>query len=235
MRNFDVLARVGGDEFSAILQETDEQEGEKVAGRIRDNLEKYNKIHSEFPISLSLGLATVKDSNASLKDTFKQADDLMYRDKLYRSESARSQIVQALLAALAERDYITEGHAQRLSDLCIKVGEKAKLSSRQLADLAILAQVHDLGKVGIPDQILFKKGTLTSEEWVTMKSHPEKGYRIAISSPDIASVSEYILKHHERWDGEGYPLGIAGEEIPIECRILAIVDAYDAMTNGSSV
>jgi HD-GYP domain-containing protein (c-di-GMP phosphodiesterase class II) len=85
--------------------------------------------------------------------------------------------------------------------------------------------------VGIPDSILFKPGPLTADEWRIMKLHPEKGYRIAISSPDLSSVADLILKHHERWDGRGYPLGISGEDIPIECRILSIVDAFDAMTN----
>jgi HD-GYP domain-containing protein (c-di-GMP phosphodiesterase class II) len=105
------------------------------------------------------------------------------------------------------------------------------LSASQLSDLNLLAQVHDLGKVGIPDYILFKPGPLSEEEWQIMRQHPEKGYRIAQSTTDLAGISELILKHHERWDGKGYPLGLKGEEIPIECRILAIVDAFDSMTN----
>ncbi|MEW5785059.1 MAG: PAS domain S-box protein [Bacillota bacterium] len=231
IRGSDILARVGGDEFTAILPRTDDKTGEKISGRIRENIALYNEKHAEFPLSLSLGVATIESGETSLNELFKRADDLMYRDKLYRSDSARSQIVQALLAALAERDYITEGHAQRLAELCRKVGIKLNLTTRQLSDLALLAQVHDLGKVGIPDSILFKKGSLTEEEWEIMRRHPEKGYRIAVSSPDIAGVADLILKHHERWDGTGYPLKLKGREIPVECRILAIVDAYDAMTH----
>jgi len=135
------------------------------------------------------------------------------------------------MTALAERDYLTNGHALRLADFCRQVGERVGLSSRQLSDLALLANVHDLGKVGIPDSILFKKGKLSSEEWQVMRLHPEKGYRIAITSPDLSPVADLILKHHERWDGQGYPLGLSGEEIPVECRILAVVDAFDAMTS----
>ncbi|WDU82776.1 HD-GYP domain-containing protein [Caloramator sp. Dgby_cultured_2] len=92
--------------------------------------------------------------------------------------------------------------------------------------------MHDLGKVAISDDILNKREPLTDEEWEILKSHPEKGYRIAVSSPELAGIADLILKHHERWDGKGYPLGLKGEEIPVECRILAVVDAYDAMTNS---
>jgi HD-GYP domain-containing protein (c-di-GMP phosphodiesterase class II) len=145
--------------------------------------------------------------------------------------STRNQIVQALMVALSERDFIAEGHADRVQDLCRQMGIKAGLTSSQLSDLALLAQVHDLGKVGIPDYILFKPGPLSEVEWATMRMHPEKGYRIASASPDLAAVAELILKHHEHYDGQGYPLGLSGEAIPIECRILSIVDAYDAMTN----
>ena len=231
LRQSDILARVGGDEFSAILPRTDKATGENIVRRIRKNVATYNRDHQDLPLGISMGIAAADHAEISLKELFKRADDLMYRDKLYSSRSSRSKIVQSLLAALAERDYITEGHARRLEELCRAVGEKVNLSSHQLADLALLAQVHDLGKVGIPDQILFKPGQLTEEEWVIMHEHPEKGYRIASSSPDLSGVADLILKHHERWDGSGYLLKLSKTEIPVECRILAIVDAFDAMTN----
>lgn len=233
LRDSDIMARVGGDEFTAILPRTDAKTGESIAARIRENLARYNREHSELPLGLSLGVATAETKETSFQDTFKLADDLMYRDKLYHSyhsTGAHNKVVQSLLTTLAERDFITEGHAQRLEELCRKVGEKINLSSRQLSDLALLAQVHDLGKVGIPDKILFKKTPLTEKEMEIMRQHPEKGYRIAVASADLSGVSDLILKHHERWDGTGYPMGIKGKAIPVECRILAIADAYDAMT-----
>lgn len=231
LRHSDLLARIGGDEFSAILRQTDKATGELIMRRIREKIILINQDDDEIPFGISIGMATAEGKEESLKETYKRADDSMYRDKLYRSSSSRGKIVQSLLAALAERDYITEGHARRLEDLCRAMGEKIDLSSHQLTDLALLAQVHDLGKVGIPDQILYKPGSLNDDEWEVMRGHPEKGYRIASASPDLAGVADLILKHHERWDGSGYPLGLKGKEIPVECRIMAIIDAYDAMTN----
>lgn len=231
LRGSDTLARVGGDEFAAILPRADSKTAESIATRIRENASRYNREHADLPLSLSLGMATTQAEEIEIKDLYKQADDLMYRDKLSRSTRACNKTVQALLVILAERAFITEGHAQRLEELCLKVGEKMNLSSSRLSDLALLSQVHDLGKVGIPDQILFKESSLTEEEWITMRQHSEKGFRIALSSTDLAGVADLILKHHERWDGSGYPLGLKGEETPLECRILAVVDAYDAMTN----
>lgn len=226
-----ILARVGGDEFSVILPLVSKAEGESIARQIRYQLYLYNQEHINLPLSLSLGVATAENNNTSLKQLFKKADDQMFKNKLHRSTSARNGIVQSLVATLAERDFFTEGHANRLENSCLQIGEKMGLSSRQLADLALLAQVHDLGKVGIADKILFKPGPLNEEEWQTMKEHSEKGYRIAASSSDMQDVAELILKHHENWDGSGYPLGLKAEEIPVECRILAVADAYDAMTN----
>jgi len=232
LRQADILARVGGDEFSAILLQTGKSKGEAIVRRIRRNVNRYNRANEKRPLGISVGIATAEQSDISLKELFKRADDMMYRNKLYGSGSSRSKIVKSLLATLAEKDYITVDHVRRLEELCCAVGEKIHLSSNQMADLALLAQVHDLGKVGIPDQVLSKNGTLSEEEWEIMRGHPEKGYRIATSSPDLASVADLILKHHEHWDGSGYPLGLKGKDIPVECRILAIVDAFDVMTNG---
>ncbi|MFO7952978.1 MAG: PAS domain S-box protein [Bacillota bacterium] len=232
LRKSDILTRIGGDEFVAILPRTTAEAGEEIAGRIQEHLEKYNQEKQEqLPLSISLGYATADRPEKPLQQTFKEADDLMYRAKLHKGVDARAQIIHSLMATLGERDFITEGHARRLENLCIKLGKKVGLSKKQLSDLRLLAQIHDLGKVGVPDNILFKKISMTQEEWSIMKQHSEKGYRIALSSSDLSGIADLILKHHENWDGSGYPLGLKGEEIPIECRILAVTDAYDAMTN----
>ena len=131
---------------------------------------------------------------------------------------------------LEARDIITQGHSHRTEKLAVKLAQMMNMNQRQIDDIKLLAMFHDIGKVGVPDHILFKKGPLTYNERLKMQRHTEIGHRIAVSSPELAHISDWILLHHEWWDGNGYPLGIEGEEIPLECRILAVVDAYDAMT-----
>jgi len=155
----------------------------------------------------------------------------MYRHKLLESKSYRNAFINTLLATLFEKSMETKEHAERLQNYCLAVDRELKLSPKELDELALLAVLHDIGKVGINENILQKPGPLTSEEWEEMKKHPEIGYRIAQNTPGLSAVAEYILAHHERWDGKGYPRGLKGEEIPLLCRILAVADAFDAMTN----
>jgi HD-GYP domain-containing protein (c-di-GMP phosphodiesterase class II) len=155
----------------------------------------------------------------------------MYREKLHRSQSVRSTIVQTLKKALEARDFMAEGHVNRLQLLMGTLAPLIGVPEQRVNDLLLLAQFHDIGKVGIPDSILFKPGYLTADEYAEMQRHCEIGYRIAQSSPDLAPIADLILKHHEWWNGKGYPLGLKGEGIPLECLALAIADAYDCMTS----
>jgi HD-GYP domain-containing protein (c-di-GMP phosphodiesterase class II) len=118
-----------------------------------------------------------------------------------------------------------------LQDLAVQLAEVIGMSESEIKDICLLAQFHDIGKIGIQDAILFKPGRLSDIEMEEMKRHTEIGYRIAESSPDLKHISDWIYKHHEWWNGNGYPFRLKGKEIPIQCRILSIVDAYDAMTN----
>lgn len=230
LRKNDVLARIGEDEFSVILPETDEKTGEMIIKRVEELTEAHNEENPHLPVKISMGLATAEKDKTPV-DAFKEAEDLMCCMKVQSENSLRYQVMAALMAALGERDYITRGHVQRLEKYSLEMGRSLGLSYRRLCNLSLLTKVHDLGKMGISDRILTKKGPLNQEERRKMNQHSEKGWRIALASPDLVSAADLILKHHERWDGNGYPLGIKGEEIPVECRILAIVDAFDAMTN----
>ena len=231
-RKSDILARTGGDEFAALLPGTDLQAGQKIVRRIRTVIEQHNQKtqSTQIPLGISIGLSVAENADKSLFTLFKEADDLMYRDKLSKDVTHRSQIMRSLLAALEERDFMSHENAQRMEKLCRLVGKKIDLPEKQLSDLALLVHLHDIGNAAVPDHILFKQGPLTEEEWKLIYQHPEKGYRIVKASVDLAEIGDLILRHHEHWDGEGYPLGLEGEEIPIECRIFSIIDAYDAMT-----
>lgn len=229
VRSRDVVARVGRDEFVTLLPGTNATEAERVARRINAALADYNETHPDIPLNMSLGVATTRDPMGELSETLVEADTRAHHDKL--SHDQKGGIVHTILLVLAERDYVAKGHADRLDKLSHLIGLEMSLSLYQKGKLSLLSQVHDLGKAGIPASILNKPGPLTTEEWVTMSQHPRVGFRLASSSRDLAHIADLILQHHEHWDGSGYPLGISGRDIPIECRILAVVDAYDAMTN----
>jgi diguanylate cyclase (GGDEF)-like protein len=230
-REGDLVARIGGDEFSVVLPDTTEPAVENACQRIQEAVASYNAASPELPLSISVGFAVGNGAYRNLKDLFKEADNNMYRKKLYHTQSLRSTIVNTLIHTLKERDLSIERHIIRVEKLLAGVGGFIGLPESTRSDLSLLAKFHDIGKVGISDSILFKEGPLTSEEWTEMKRHCEIGYRIALSGPDLVPIADWILKHHEWWNGQGYPLGIEGEEIPIECRLLAIADAYEALTS----
>ncbi|MDR3563752.1 MAG: HD domain-containing phosphohydrolase, partial [Negativicutes bacterium] len=220
-----------GDEFAVFVHNPNQQKMLNLNSELKAFVANYNLHNPQLPISLSIGWAANFAGSDNVDELFKQADNNMYREKMHQSQSSRSAIVQAMMRALEARDYITEGHADRLQELVEKMAHKLDLPDQGVADLRLLAKFHDVGKVGIPDSILFKASSLTMEEMAVMRRHCEIGYRIAKSAPDLVPIADWVLKHQEWWNGQGYPLGIAGEEIPVECRILALADAYDAMTN----
>ena len=150
---------------------------------------------------------------------------------MLKETSSKSALVRTLMNALEAKDYLTEGHAERMTENAIKLGEHLKLETHTIDQITLLTKFHDIGKVGIPDDILKKPGALDEKEWKIMKTHTTIGQRISSVSAELKPISDLILLHHEKWDGSGYPMGLSGDAIPIECRILALVDAFDAMTN----
>ncbi len=226
----DLIARIGGDEFAVLLEDVTIDDLRQACRRITAKIEEDN-CGNPPALSLSLGFASSEDRASPMRELFREADDNMYRDRLYRGKSARGAIVNILRRLLTERDFATEEHGTRLETLAVMLGQAAGLSEERLGDLALFAQFHDVGKVGVPDAILSKPGTLTPHERKEVERHCDVGYRIASASSELMPIAELILRHHEWWNGQGYPLGLGGEDIPLECRVLAIVDAYDAMTS----
>ncbi len=151
--------------------------------------------------------------------------------KLMTAKTHHSQALTSLIRALEESDSDTEAHVQRTQKMGETLARRIGINDAQIADLKLLCLLHDIGKVGIPLEILNKPGKLNSREWEVMKTHAEKGYQIAMSSDELRSIAPMIRSHHERWDGKGYPEGLAGQNIPLLSRMIALVDAYDAMVN----
>lgn len=140
--------------------------------------------------------------------------------------------IQALAAAIDARESYTAEHSRRVAALSVMLGEQIGLSPGEVRALDMAAQVHDVGKIGVPDHVLNKEGRLTEEEWATMRTHPIQGAEIVGKVPELFHVAEVVRYHHERMDGRGYPEGLRGESIPLLSRIIAVVDAYECMTSN---
>jgi diguanylate cyclase (GGDEF)-like protein/PAS domain S-box-containing protein len=226
------IARIGGDEFAIILPNTDCEDAVEVVKKINLAYEEHNKDTSSdlHYTSISLGYASKTNAEESLGSVQKNAEENMYKHKLLESRSLYSSIISSIKTALHEKSQETEEHAQRLVKLSKAVAKRIGLADEQVDALELFSALHDIGKIGINDQILNKPDRLTEEEWIEMKKHSEIGYRIAMASPELIHIAEYILTHHERFDGNGYPRGIGGDKIPLLSRIVSVVDAYDAMT-----
>ncbi len=231
-RKEDIISRWGGDEFSILLPKTSDKDSEEILNRIRKTCAGTK--NKKVPVSISLGTATKKTYKTSIVPVIKEAEDSMYRRKLLERNSISSSIISSLERTLREKSYETEEHALRMKDLAIRLGRSINLKENKLTELSLLSTLHDIGKIAITDEILLKKGKLNDEEWKIIKKHPEIGYNICKSSPQLISVAEAVLCHHEWWNGTGYPKGLKEKEIPLNSRIISIVDAYDVMTHDRS-
>lgn len=226
------VARIGGDEFLIIVPGASQKNIDGIIRRMKELLEEYNHNSESFPMNISFGVATGCLDKEDFFGLFQAADNAMYRDKMLHAESSQNIMVKTMLKMLAMKDYIMEGHADRLQGYVAMLGQAAGLHESKISDLRLLAEFHDIGKIGVPESILKKPAPLSAEEVVKMRRHPEIGYHFAKTIPNLAPISDWILKHHEWWNGSGYPLGLRGTEIPVEARIVHIADAFDAMTHN---
>ena len=231
-RKGDVYSRTGGDEFTLLLPHTTESEAIALIEQMELAVTRYN--HSDQPhpyeVSLSFGHSVMDDSSLSIDHVCIAAEEHLHHRKLLNQQSSHNAILSSIMATLYARSQETEAHGKRLTRFTRMIGESMNLDLHTLDALELLSMLHDIGKIGVDDRILNKPEALTPDEWELMMKHPEIGWRIALSSPELAHIAQYILYHHEKWDGSGYPAGLKGEDIPLPARILAVADAYDAMT-----
>lgn len=156
------------------------------------------------------------------------------KSSFYRNGIDYHEIIECIVSALDAKDPYTAGHSQRVSDLSLEVCRILDLSHNDTEKIHIAAHLHDIGKVGVPDRVLNKKGKLTVDEWAYMKKHPQIGAQILSKSHHLNELKDMVLYHHERVDGRGYPKGLQGTEIPFGSRIIAVCDSIDAMLSNRS-
>ncbi|MCJ7667470.1 MAG: GAF domain-containing protein [Anaerolineae bacterium] len=247
-REIDIVGRYGGDEFAVILPEADARGAAMVAERILAALEKepfQTPGGIKVPINMSVGAASYSSDSDDADRLFSLADAAMYRVKVVGGGQFASLMVgpeevpeeltapfdalQGLLIAVDTKDRYTFKHSQEVTERALALARAVGLSEEEMRALEVAGKLHDVGKIGIPAKVLRKPGALTSEEWKTIQEHPRLGYMVLQQLPQMETMLEAVLHHHERWDGNGYPDGLKGKQIPKLARILAIADAYSAM------
>ncbi|MDR3270604.1 MAG: diguanylate cyclase, partial [Peptococcaceae bacterium] len=231
----DIIARMGGDEFVILLPRTEAGQTAEMVQRIQwaiqaENIKGNHIRRYPFVISLSFGWDTKSSEDEDINAVFKRAEDHMYRNKLEESSLMRIETLKLIMNTLHEKDEREELNAYKIGQICEAIGQELNLSVESIRELQTLSSIHDIGKVILDSAILNREGKLTEQEWVEVKRHSETGYRILESMKEFSQLADIVLAHHERWDGDGYPKGLKGYEIPLAARIIALADSYIAMT-----
>lgn len=226
-RQDDIIARVGGDEFSIILPGSDEADAEKVIQRI-NKLISTEKV-GPLDISISFGYETKLNESESIESLIKKTEDHMYRHKVSESSSTRSKTIALIMSTLFEKNKREKEHSDRVSQICVDIATAMNMSKDEINHIRTAGLMHDIGKIGIEENILNSKFILSNSEWLEIKKHPEIGFRILSSATEFSDIAEDVFSHHERWDGKGYPRGLKEESISVFARIITIADSFDAM------
>ena len=215
--------RMGGDEFCVLLP-TGDPDLSRVAAALSESGEGFN-------VTGAYGSAVIPADATTVSTALSVADERLYAHKELLAEIRRGTAHEPLLRTLAEREPELRAHVADVSSLAVRVGERLGLSLEELEELRLAAELHDVGKLAIPDVVLQKSGSLDATEWGFIHSHTLIGQRILSSAPALRPVGAIVRSTHENWDGTGYPDGLAGESIPLAARIIAACDAYSAMTS----
>jgi len=222
----DVISRLSGDEFAIITQTRN------IPAKI-DAIQAACQKLTQFPfvVDISLGYSIRKKMTQSLDSIFREADHQMYRNKLRRTKKIKMNMIESLKSQLEAKSLETSMHSERMTILAEKIGKFLKLNVAVIEELMLATSMHDIGMVSVDKRIILKTGKLTQEEYKEIMKHSEIGYHLLVATPSLAGIGEYVLAHHENYDGSGYPQGLKGLEIPLLSRIIAIIDGYEAMTH----
>ncbi|MHB1364875.1 MAG: PAS domain S-box protein [Eubacteriales bacterium] len=231
-RGHDIIARLGGDEFVVILPKTNSIEAQQFIKRMKERISKERM--GNIDLSVSFGYDTKETEQQTITDILASAENHMYRHKLFERSSMRSKTTDIIMNTLFEKSKRESLHSKRVSGLCQAIAEKMNFEKDDIGQIRIAGLIHDIGKIGTDEKILNKPKNLSDDEKKEIQKHPETGWRILVSTSEFSELASFVLAHHERWDGSGYPNGLKGEEIPLESRIIAVADAYDAMTGERS-
>lgn len=231
LRAEDVAARIGGDEFVLLLPQTDSTGAGARVSRIKERISQSKSDHSV--LSVSFGWAVKETVDEDFAALFIQAEDNMYHTKLVESSDMKNETILLAMRKLYQKNAAEQLHSERVGKLCREIGKAMNLSENDLWELELLGRMHDIGKIGIQEEILNKLKSLSDTEWLEIKRHPEVGYQILRSADEYVHIAEAVLAHHERADGKGYPRNLTLEDIPLSARILAVAEAYDIMTHGT--
>ena len=222
--------RLGGDEFCVLMPGG----GERVEGVLERARTALTETGEGFRIGASAGAVVIPTEAGDPTAALSAADRRMYAAKGLRSSSAQRQTHDVLMRALREREPELGAHLAGVADLAAMIGRAANLDAEGLDVLIRAAELHDIGKLAIPDRVLHRPGPLDDDEWELMRTHTMIGERILCAAPAMSQVAAVVRASHERWDGAGYPDGLAEEEIPLAARIVFVCDAYEAMTEERS-
>jgi len=222
--------RLGGDEFCLLL----DGELDRFDPIVTRAVEALSEHGEGFHVGASYGIVQIPTEAASSEAALQLSDERMYAHKDSRRATSRRQARDVLVQVLAEREPELRRHMADVAELAARTGRELGLDTEQLDVLARAAELHDIGKVAVPDDILNKPGPLDDVEWRLMRQHTLVGERILAAAPALAAVARLVRLSHERWDGGGYPDGLAGEDIPIGARVIAVCDTYDAITSKRS-